>query len=66
MPGSRDTSGVSGRKLQRPSGRKEKKNIDIYIYTLKGLVITYHTRGRGGGGGGVGVGGSRSYCDKLW
>ena len=36
--------------------KKKKKNI--YIHTLKGLVITYHTR--------LEVGGSRSYCDKLW
>ena len=29
--------------------KKKKKKKNIYIYTLKGLVITYHTRGRGGG-----------------
>ena len=29
-------------------GEKKKKKY-IYIYTLKGLVITYHTRGRGWG-----------------
>ena len=31
--------------------KKKKKNIYIYIYiyTLKGLVITYHTKGRGWG-----------------
>ena len=44
---------------------EKKKKIYIYIYTLKGLVITYHTRGRGWGWGLEEVGRIAINCGKL-